>query len=264
MSYEGYDVDIVAKYRFQIVGWPEDIPFRACAFMSPEELRRLVDLWRAGACWWVAMTKLQVDAHIADVAKRVKDGELKKGRAVRSDKGKKRIRSDAGKENDSDADKSDKSDDDDDDATRTRPTKRAKVAAKAPTTVAAKAPAIVASKAPTRKRRTSEEVAAQKQEKEAAATKRKAEKEQAKKDKAAAKEAKKDNAAAKGAKKTGRKSAPSVKRTEKVAAMMRTLPPKSKRLIVDSNDEGSAPGGSDDAVEEDTDDAELDELADDF
>ncbi|KAF9017046.1 hypothetical protein BDZ89DRAFT_1045400 [Hymenopellis radicata] len=80
MSYAGYDIDVVSKYRFRLTGWPKDIAFCAPANMSLQELRRMVDLWQGGVCRWVAMSKKDIEAHDAEVAQRVKDGELKRQR----------------------------------------------------------------------------------------------------------------------------------------------------------------------------------------
>lgn len=191
-----------------------------------------MDLWRAGSCRWAVLSKAELEAHNAEIAKRVAEGLLKKGRATRSDKGTKRGRKNKTDDGDVDEDEDDKDDSESSDDEDARPARRAKASQKNARTSGdgegnggnpkAVQPLETAKK--TAKKRATPEAAAEKKrvEKEAAAAKRAARKEKKAKD-AAEKEALK---AAKAAKRAADKAskAPAKKRKGKASVAQAKIP----------------------------------------
>lgn len=92
MSYIKYEIEIVTRYKIELVGWPPSIQFASPSVIGTiADLRMLRLALHAGECKWVAQSRGQQVAYAEKLAARVAGGELLvKKRKERSDKGKKK------------------------------------------------------------------------------------------------------------------------------------------------------------------------------
>jgi hypothetical protein len=88
MNYANYEKAIVLLYGVKVVGWPLN------EFVSPSDvtnindMRKLRDAWKTGACKWVRLTQAELDTHSASIEARQMNGEVVgKPRKKRSDAG---------------------------------------------------------------------------------------------------------------------------------------------------------------------------------
>lgn len=93
MNYPNYETKVVERYQTKLVGWtyPEfKSPFDIHAI---DDVRTLLEALKCGRCFWVRMTKSEMNRHRDDVSKRRAAGEtVGKARQPRSDIGVKRPR----------------------------------------------------------------------------------------------------------------------------------------------------------------------------
>jgi hypothetical protein len=92
MSYVKYECDIVTKYKVELLGWPVTIKFTNPSEISTvDDIRKLCQALKDGACKWVVQLQRQQEAHIKMITVREAIGEstVKKIKE-RSDKGKMR------------------------------------------------------------------------------------------------------------------------------------------------------------------------------
>jgi len=88
MNYANYEKAIMLLHGVKVIGWPLE------EFVSPSditnitEMRKLCNAWKTGACKWVRLTQVDLDAHAASIEARQKNGEVVgKPRKKRSDAG---------------------------------------------------------------------------------------------------------------------------------------------------------------------------------
>jgi hypothetical protein len=93
MNYANYDTKIIDRYQTKLVGWTYH------EFKSPfdihtiDDVRVLLEALQCGRCFWVRMTKSEVNRHKVELDKRREAGEIVgKPRQPRSDIGAKRPR----------------------------------------------------------------------------------------------------------------------------------------------------------------------------
>jgi hypothetical protein len=93
MNYANYDTKVVDRYQTKLVGWTYQ------EFKSPfdihtiDDVRLLLAALQCGSCFWIRMTKGEVNRHKQDLDKRRAAGEIiGKPRQPRSDIGTKRPR----------------------------------------------------------------------------------------------------------------------------------------------------------------------------
>jgi hypothetical protein len=96
MNYANYDAKIIDRYQTKLVGWT----YRD--FVSPfdihtiDDIRLLLEALQSGNCYWMRMSKGEVNRHKIDLEKRRAAGEtIGKARQPRSDIGTKRPRKNA-------------------------------------------------------------------------------------------------------------------------------------------------------------------------
>ena len=93
MNYPNYDSKVIDRYQTKLVGWTYH------EFKSPfdihtiDDVRILLEALQCGSCFWVRMTKSEVNHHKVELDKRRAAGEIVgKPRQPRSDIGTKRPR----------------------------------------------------------------------------------------------------------------------------------------------------------------------------
>ena len=91
MNYTNYDTKVIDQYQMKLIGWTYS------EFKSPfdintiDDVRTLLEALQCGRCYWVRMTKTDMNRHREEVIKRKAAGEIVgKARQPRSDKGTKR------------------------------------------------------------------------------------------------------------------------------------------------------------------------------
>ena len=96
MNYPNYDSKVIERYQTKLVGWTFS------EFKSPfdihtiDDVRVLLEALQCGKCYWVRMSKTDMNHHRAEIIKRKAAGEIVgKPRQPRSDKGTKRPRKSA-------------------------------------------------------------------------------------------------------------------------------------------------------------------------
>jgi hypothetical protein len=71
MNYANYETSIIQHMGVRMVGWLKSIKFvNPSQIGTVLEIRTLHDDLKSGACHWVKLTKLQLDAHRADMEER--------------------------------------------------------------------------------------------------------------------------------------------------------------------------------------------------
>src|ERR1700722_6650160 len=90
MSYSDYITSIIERYRVKLTGWTYK------DFVSPSkigtitDIRNLRDALREGHCYWIRLSRNEVEAYLSDIQNRGE--EIRRARHQRSDKGKVRKR----------------------------------------------------------------------------------------------------------------------------------------------------------------------------
>ncbi|KAI5992956.1 hypothetical protein EDD15DRAFT_2167641 [Pisolithus albus] len=99
INFVNFEVAIKARYGIDLLGWPEGVPFQSPhTITNAEHLRTLRDALKAGTCRWAYMTRQQCVQYQDQLKERRSTGELVgKPRKKRSDAGRKRRRTAAGK-----------------------------------------------------------------------------------------------------------------------------------------------------------------------
>jgi hypothetical protein len=93
MNYPNYDTKVIERYQIKLVGWTYREFKSPFDIHSIDDIRNLLEALQCGKCYWVRMTKNEVNRHRDDVSKRRAAGEtIGKARQPRSDIGVKRPR----------------------------------------------------------------------------------------------------------------------------------------------------------------------------
>jgi hypothetical protein len=89
MNYVNYKTSIIQQMGVCLVGWPKSVKFvNPSQIGTVLKIHTLCDNLKSGACHWVKLTKVQLDAHCADMEERREQGEtVGKQRKKRSDAG---------------------------------------------------------------------------------------------------------------------------------------------------------------------------------
>ncbi|KAJ6459295.1 hypothetical protein C8R45DRAFT_1109620 [Mycena sanguinolenta] len=89
MNYERYIKVIILGYGVIIVGWPKSVDFISPTNISSvDDMRKLRDAWRDGACHWKILSAREKEKWRKDYEEQVKSGEIVEvERQRRSDKG---------------------------------------------------------------------------------------------------------------------------------------------------------------------------------
>lgn len=97
MKWKKYEDDVVSHYRVAIIGWPSDIPFENLSESNNGigVLKRLLVAWQDSTIKWAPLTEEQYSARRQGIDQAP---VVAKPRKIRSDKGKKRARTEAGVE----------------------------------------------------------------------------------------------------------------------------------------------------------------------
>lgn len=93
MNYVNYDAKVVDWYHTKLVGWTYRDFISPFDIHTVDDIRLLLEALQCGSCFWMRMSKIEVNRHKIDLEKRRAAGEtIGKPRQPRSDRGTKRPR----------------------------------------------------------------------------------------------------------------------------------------------------------------------------
>jgi hypothetical protein len=129
MNYVNYDKSIVQAHHVKLTGWPGSVPFIPPSNITRrDDVQTLLHALRTKKCYWVNLSKREVDEHMESIYQReAAGGTVGCKRKERADKGKKRKR--RCRDNRDGGEDSNIDDDDIDETPRVRTTRKGKARA---------------------------------------------------------------------------------------------------------------------------------------
>ena len=67
MNYANYEKAIVLLHGVKVVGWPLEEFVSPSDITNATDMRKLCDTQKTGACKWVQLTQMELDAHSASI-----------------------------------------------------------------------------------------------------------------------------------------------------------------------------------------------------